>query len=311
MSFNGWDIGGTATNNQTINITFNRDDWVYDPINLYNSYANIENGINPIGTEDAVYNGTNILDWPVSTAVSRNSLNHKLRYYHTTFKPFENQSLVVGGERYKINSEKEHGLAYAQAHVARTGGNIINVSTSAQLEAALYTEVTLSNGVVASRGSANNGDAILIAPGYYNITGAPLGQSGTTLSLSRGDYGKTSIFNTHSDVLICGNTDNPEDIKIAYGNEVDRTPVFAEINDATTAAKIIFANQTGTTNELAFVRLDLVADQNFSLAENVLFYKSGGKINKCVIDYRRIDSKSNAVFGFTYIDPGQRFNCII
>ena len=311
LSFNGWDIGGTATNNQTINITFNRDDWVYDPINLYNSYADYENGINPIGSEDAVYNGTNILDWPVSTAASRNSLNHKLRYYHTTFKPFENQSLVVGGERYKINSEKEHGLAHAQAHVARTGGNIINVSTSAQLEAALYTEVTLSNGVVASRGSANNGDAILIAPGYYNITGAPLGPSGTTLSLSRGDYGKTSIFNTHSDVLICGNTDNPEDIKIAYGNEVDRTPVFAEINDATTAAKIIFANQAGTTNELAFVRLDLVADQNFSSAENVLFYKSGGKINKCVIDYRRIDSKSNAVFGFTNIDPGQRFNCII
>jgi hypothetical protein len=292
LAFNGWDLGGTENDNNSINIIFNRDNWSYDPISLFNSYADVTSGISPIAKSNGVYSGQNFIDWPVSDANTRNSLGNKLRYYHCTFSSFENQKVVIGGERSYSNPDKEHGLTYAQAHVARTGGQIRTISNTAELDAALYSYNVNSTGKTVSKGSAQDGDALLLEPGYYEILGIEVSPEGVNIG---SDVRSTSIFSIYENLLICGNTDTPASVRVLYVNEYTHLANYAGRPDfsGSVTGKHIFEGRSGFTNTLAFLDLSQEVQSRYTGIgrDPALFYNGGGgKIYKCRIDYSTYDA---------------------
>ena len=281
-----------------VEIRFNPTTWKYDPVVLINDV------VKPLVDDDNRYmgsgnffptnnlpvhgfyaSGSNIDNW-FTVAGTYN----KLKYYSQThFKSFPEQSLRIGSSVLKINPSKTSGSAFANEYISKTGGSIINVSSSGNINNAITT--------------ANNGDVILLAPGNYSVDAKSAGYFAQTDDTT---IRSTSIF-LGKRIAIMGNTDNPADVVIDYTPHYDNS------------FRYYFSVWNSTCNEnckLAFLKLkrDLTAfnhPHNFEHM-SVLHYKSkGGEAKSVIFDFtcseaaRNIDSRritSSYSFAFDQSD---------
>ena len=277
-----------------VEIRFNPTTWKYDPVVLINDV------VKPLVDDDNRYmgagnffptnnlpvhgfyaSGDNIDNW-FTVAGSYN----KLKYYSQThFKSFPEQSLRIGSSVLKINPNKTSGSAFANEYISKTGGSIINISSSGNINNAITT--------------ANNGDVILLAPGNYSVDAKSAGYFAQTDHTS---YRSTSIF-LGKQIAIMGNTDSPASVVIDYTPHYDNNFNY------------FFSVWNSACNEnckLAFVKLkrDLTAfnhPHNFTTMSTLHYGSKGGEAKSVIFDFtcsqsaRNIDSRElTSSFSFAY-----------
>jgi len=194
LAFQNWNLDRYHVKpydpDNNIEIVFNKNDWQFDPLELYRAHAGTI-GIT-IPADGAFLESPNFQNWPKPGS----TYQHKLRYYPKKVEKFETKPITVGSGEKDLNPENETGLSYANSYIANTGGSIITHSDSD-----LTTLITGS--------TISDGDVLLLNPGTYSVTSIPDPTYGASGNGTYNLWGGKSF-------LICGNTSNPNDVEINY-----------------------------------------------------------------------------------------------
>jgi hypothetical protein len=191
------------------------------------------------GTSFGEYAGTTKPSWINSSNTSN------LRYYPQSLKT-TNQKASIGA---KVSSFEydETGLQYAQKYVSFTGGSVVTHTGSTNITSRIA--------------SLNNGDALVLPAGTYTASGVQI------------DTTHSSIFG-FKNILICGQTNNPNDVIINY------TPL--DLRDIP-----IFGNNSNANSQLAYLTFNRgFYTRHTSNYETSIFRSGAGKLYRAVLDFK-------------------------
>lgn len=253
-------------------ISFNSNDWFYDPSELhinyvqnkaagthsggYNQYPLSETSLSTISSPHMYARSDNHISWMKdSSAVGNDSAYpHDLRYFPQCFNEMSGKILTIGADAVNQNPNNETGLSYAQAYVNETGGTIRTVNAS--------TLLTYGNNLINYiQGSPSlvDGDAIYLEPGTYNCN-QPSNYS-------------TDGIHANKSVLICGSS--TKDVIINFYS--NRNRYFG----------LIFGSSTDEKAQLAFLTLNRAGTSVYNAGRyDSIFYNSiKGKAYKVIFDF--------------------------
>lgn len=231
-------------------INFDRADWKFEPLDLYTKALTLFGDTNPTivgGISTGFLNSNVAPTWATSSNTS------DLKYYNQAF-PFGIQAndssgiLTIGANEGRVIKENYiDGTHYAAGYIASTGGQIRYGSTSTDLQTLIS--------------ASGDGDVILLAPGTYNASSVS-----TTIPVSLTAH---TIFSKN--VLICGTTNDPNDVIINYTTPNDNAaiPIFTGSKLCQLGFLTFNKNTTNTTSNAAYVAM--FTDDFGGKAQNVIF----------------------------------------
>lgn len=253
-------------------ISFNSNDWFYDPSELHIQHtqakaAGTEIGarrgniplvetLNTISSPNMYARSANHNDWMKDSNASVGSDSaypNDLRYFPQCFEELNGKMLTIGGDAVIQNPNSETGLSYAQAYVAQTGGTLRTVDANVLASYSNNLRTYIDNSLIV------NGDAIYLQPGTYACS-------------QSSNFNNQGIHNLKK-VLICGS--DTRQVKINYNS--DRNRYFG----------LIFGKNSDNNTQLAFLTLNRTSS---TISKNVdrdsLFFGStGGKAYKVTFDF--------------------------
>lgn len=252
-------------------ITFNSNEWFYDPAELHiqyvqakasgvalpgrNEYPNLETNLLTLSSPHMYARSDNHNDWMKEASASVGSDSaypNDLRYFPQCFNEFNGKILTVGADTVIQNDNNETGLSYAQQYVTQTGGTIRTVNATVLAGYSNNLRNYIDTVPV-------NGDAIYLEAGTYEC-------SQPSAFSTEGIHGKKSI-------LICGS--DTRQVKINFNSTVS------------SFYGLIFATTTNENAQLAFLTLNRTSNR-ISTAQNantVFMQAIGGKAYKVTFDF--------------------------
>ena len=202
-------------NNRFKTVRVNPNSWIYDPTTQLGLVPNTDRSA-VATTGDGGFGLDSLGDsW-------EGSLKSNLLYNDKLYRDYKDCTVTVG-ESVVNNKGTQTGAEYAAAYVAKTGGTITTYSGGS------------GTNITSTVAALNEGDALVIPSGHYEISGY-VGQNDENYL--------SGIWPIGVGFLICGETNNPNDVEI-IGRGIHR--LFNGNTTVNSALAFLHFIETGST----------------------------------------------------------------